>query len=338
MEPPAEADARPEPDAPRPRRRRRKRTAPDPAAPATADPSDEAPPEGIELPTRFQKGEPGAQPGIELAELAAMPRWKVQAPVTCIDYGPERFETHTVENLDAFVESRRPDWVKVRWINVDGLDPAVIRALAIKYGLHPLAIEDLFNIDQRPKVETFEQDGDRRRPHLRRRPDDPARRRSGSRAEQISIFVGHNTVLTFQEAPGDIWDPIRNRLAKPGSRFRELDASYLLYALIDAIVDHCYPVLEHYGDRLEDLEDQVIDRPDRQDDSGNPSVEARPAPAAARGLAGARGDQRPDARAARVRERRRRAPTCATSTTTPSRSWTSSRPTARSPRASSRTT
>ena len=263
MEPPADTGALPETDAARPPRRRRKRTPHDPAGATAPGASDEGSPEGIELPTRFQKGEPGARPGIELGELAAMPRWKVPAPVTCIDYGPDRFETHTVENLDAFVESRRPDWVKVRWINVDGLDPAVIRALAIKYGLHPLAIEDLFNIDQRPKVETFEKDADREaRIFIVVRMIQIVAGRL--EAEQISIFVGHNTVLTFQEAPGDIWDPIRSRLAKPGSRFRELDASYLLYALIDAIVDHCYPVLEHYGDRLEDLEDQVIDRPDRR--------------------------------------------------------------------------
>jgi magnesium transporter len=265
VEPPAEGDPSPQTAEPRPRRRRRARTPRGSSAAPTGSPdtAEQEPTEGIELPTRFQKGEPGARPGIELAELAAMPRWEKPAPVTCIDYGPNHYETHRVEDLDAFVESRRPDWVKVRWINVDGLDPAVIRALAIKYGLHSLAIEDLFNIDQRPKVETFEKDVDRHaRIFVVVRMIELGEDRLES--EQISIFVGHNTVLTFQEAPGDIWDPIRSRIAKPGSRFRDLDASYLLYALIDAIVDHCYPVLEHYGDRLEDLEDQVIDRPDRK--------------------------------------------------------------------------
>ena len=190
MEPPAQGGTRPGAGASRPRRGRRQRTAPDPTAPATAAISDEEPPEGIDLPTRFQKGAPGAQSGIELAELAAMPRWKVQAPVTCIDYGPERFETHKIEDLDAFVESRRPDWVKVRWINVDGLDPAVIRALAIKYGLHPLAIEDLFHVDQRPKVETFERDWRTARPDLRRRADDPARRPGGSKPSRSASSSG----------------------------------------------------------------------------------------------------------------------------------------------------
>jgi magnesium transporter len=82
-------------------------------------------------------------------------------------------------------------------------------------------------------------------------------------AEQISMFVGKQIVVTIQETPGDIWDPIRERIEKPGSRLREQDASYLAYTLLDAIVDHCFPVLEYYGDRLEELEDEVLSRPSR---------------------------------------------------------------------------
>ena len=152
-------------------------------------------------------------------------------------------------------------------------------------------------------------------------------------SEQISMFVGKQTVVTFQEAPGDIWDPIRARIEKPGSRLRELDASYLAYTLLDAIVDHCFPVLEHYGDRLEELEDLVLDRPDRDTITEIHEVKRRAAAPAPRRLADARGRQRDAARAARVHDARSRAPTCATSTTTSSRSWTSSRPTARSARA-----
>ncbi|MGH9366046.1 MAG: magnesium/cobalt transporter CorA, partial [Thermoanaerobaculia bacterium] len=228
----------------------------------TAAGEAEPEPEGLELPTRFQTGEPGARPGIDLAELAAMPAGE-PSPVTCIDYGPGRFEVRKIEDLEDFIIHRRADWVTVRWINVDGLDPAVIRALAIKYGVHPLAIEDLFQTDQRPKFDSFEGRDDRdvslflivRMIQL-----------VGDvlESEQISIFVGKNTVLTFQQSPGDIWDPIRQRIARDTSRMRHQDASYLLYALLDAIVDHCYPVLEHYGDRLEDLEELVLEQPDRK--------------------------------------------------------------------------
>ena len=82
-------------------------------------------------------------------------------------------------------------------------------------------------------------------------------------SEQISIFLGHNTVLTFQETRGDVWDAIRSRILTKGSRLRQNDASFLVYSLLDAIVDHIFPILEHYGDRLEDLEDWVLSRPDR---------------------------------------------------------------------------
>ncbi len=101
---------------------------------------DELDGEGLELPTRFRAGEPGARPGIDLAELETMPIPEVRVPITCIDYAPDRVETRhiTDKDFEEFIKSRRAPWVKVRWINVDGLnDPAAIRALAIKYGFHP---------------------------------------------------------------------------------------------------------------------------------------------------------------------------------------------------------
>jgi magnesium transporter len=82
-------------------------------------------------------------------------------------------------------------------------------------------------------------------------------------SEQIGIFLGRTTVLTFQETPGDIWDAIRQRINIAGSRLRQNEASFLAYSLLDAIVDHAFPVLEHYGDALNDLEEQVLEQPDR---------------------------------------------------------------------------
>ena len=219
--------------------------------------------EGLELPTRFQSGKPGSKPGIGIADLETMPPAAVRVPITCIDYSPDQVEKHQITDFEGFIQSRRPPWVKVRWINVDGLqDPESIRAIAIKYGLHPLAIEDMLSTGQRPKIETFPaQDG--RPPHLFLIVRMIQQVDGALESEQTSMFVEGTTVLTFQERPGDTWDPIRQRIEKLGSRLRELDASFLAYALLDAIVDHCFPVLEHYGDRLEELEDVVLDRPDR---------------------------------------------------------------------------
>ena len=219
--------------------------------------------EGLELPTRFTGGLPGGKPGIDLAELESMPVPAERVPITCIDYGPDRVETRHVTDFEEFIHARREAWVKVRWINVDGLtDPRAIRALAIKYGLHPLAIEDVMQLGQRPKLEPYTAEGDRP-PHLFMIVRMLQHTKAGLESEQISMFIEGALVITIQESPGDIWDPIRARIEKPGSRLRELDASYLAYTLIDAIVDHCFPVLEHYGDRLEELEDLVLDQPTR---------------------------------------------------------------------------
>jgi magnesium transporter len=219
-------------------------------------------PAGLELPTRFEKGQPGSQPGIEVHDLATMPSTRGQVRVTCIDYCAERVEIHSVEDVDEFVARHRPEGTTVRWINVDGLsDLRTVRALAIKYDLHPLAVEDVLHLQQRPKVDAFDAASEHQarlfvivrmlqlvEDHLR--------------SEQVSIFIGHSTVLTFQEVPGgDVWGPIRTRLSVKGSRLRQHDASFLAYSLIDAIVDHCFPILEHYGDRLEEIEDLILERP-----------------------------------------------------------------------------
>jgi magnesium transporter len=219
--------------------------------------------DSLELPAPGRRERPGERPGIDAADLAGMPLPAVRVPITCIDYAPDRFEVQRITDFETFIASRRPPWVKVRWINVDGLDPAAIRALAIKYALHPLAIEDVFSTTQRPKLENFPAaDGRPAHIFLIVRMLQIIAEKVDS--EQISMFIGHELVITIQEAPGDIWDPIRQRIEAPTSRLRQLDASYLAYALIDAIVDYCYPVLEHLGTHLEELEELILDRPDRQ--------------------------------------------------------------------------
>jgi magnesium transporter len=152
----------------------------------------------------------------------------------------------------------------VRWINIDGLsDMDVVHALASKYELHPLAIEDLLHIPERPKVESIGGSDSEMRARLFIIARMLQMHDSNLENEQISIFLGHKTVLTFQERRGDVWNPIRQRIQTKGSRIRLNDASFLVYALLDAIVDHCFPILERFGDLLEDLEDEVLSNPQR---------------------------------------------------------------------------
>ena len=150
-----------------------------------------------------------------------------------IDYRADNVLVRTIDDIDGFVASHRPDWSAVCWINVDGLtDMKSISALAAKYELHPLAVEDLLHVSQRPKVDAFGEGP------AGLRGTNPARlfviarmlqlREGHLSSEQVSFFVGHRTLLTFQEKPGDVWDPIRRRLQQPGSQLRRGDASFLL--------------------------------------------------------------------------------------------------------------
>ena len=165
----------------------------------------------------------------------------------------------------AFLDDHRPAWATVRWIDVGGLsDLGVVEALARKYHLHPLAVEDVLHVPQRPKCEAYPAQGE-----FQARLFVVARVLGLAdgclREEQVSVFVGHNTVLTFRErADDDLWAPVRHRLAVAGSRMREHDASYLVYSLLDSIVDRWFPLLEELGDRLEQLEDEVLESPSRE--------------------------------------------------------------------------
>jgi magnesium transporter len=240
---------------------------PAPASEADARPRPRKPrkPGGrrLRLPRRY-KGKPGAAPGIEPADLAKLPSVPGAGAITCVDYSPERVLFQDVKDLPAFISTHRPDWSVVRWINVAGLgDLNLIRAIAEKYRLHPLAIEDVLHVPQRPRVQAYDEDES-----YQARLFIVARQiemHDGViHGEQVSIFVGHRTVLTFQENASDVFDPVRQRIRTAGSQLRTNDASFLAYSLLDAIVDACFPILEVFGDRLEDLEDEILSRPTQQ--------------------------------------------------------------------------
>jgi magnesium transporter len=218
----------------------------------------------LRLPRQFRKAKPGAAAGIEPHELPPVPALTGAARITCIDYSPDHFELREVQDLEEFIRTHRPEWSTVRWINIDGLaDLGVVRAIAEKYHLHPLAIEDVLHVPQRPRAQSYEEtSGYQARLFVIVR---MLELKEGQLlAEQVSMFIGHKTVITFQETPGDVWDPIRQRLRQAGSRVRTSDASFLAYSLIDAVVDQAFPILEHFGDRLETLEDNILEHPTSQ--------------------------------------------------------------------------
>ncbi|MBI1176812.1 magnesium/cobalt transporter CorA [bacterium] len=207
------------------------------------------------------KPTPGSAPGIESMADLNQPPAPGTIRIRCVDYSPDRIEKTDVADLDAFLKQTRPEWIKVRWLNVDGLHPWVVNQLREHFHFHTLAAEDVLRVPQRPKLEDYDDNlfivvrmmmvKDNRLHH-----------------EQVSLFFYQDTILTFQETEGDVWDPIRQRLEKPASRLRLQDTSYLLYALLDAVVDHCFPILEKYGDELDRLEEELIDR-------ANPAIQRR---------------------------------------------------------------
>ncbi len=184
--------------------------------------------------------------------------------VTCVDYSPEQCQVQEIDDIPDFLESHRPSWVRVRWIDVNGLsDVDVVEALAAKYQLHPLAVEDVVKTVERPKVEDYRtSEGQPGRTFIVARAVEV--QEETLRSEQVNIFLGRSTLLTFHTLRGDSLGPIHRRLRVHGSKLRENDVSFLLYAILDAIVDSYFPILELCSATLEDVEEEVLDQPDRR--------------------------------------------------------------------------
>jgi len=206
---------------------------------------------------RLNMPPPGTSPGIETQELSARPSTEAPIQVTCVDYCPEQMQLERVADLGDFLARHRPIWSKVRWIHIAGLSQMeAIRAFAEKYQLHPLAIEDMLIATQRPKLEDYPGSEE-----LPGRLFIVARtvRIDGDalRSEQVSVFLGRTTLLSFQEAPSPVFESIYHRIEVLGSRLRTHDVGFLLYALVDAIVDSYFPVLEHHAECLEEFDDDL---------------------------------------------------------------------------------
>ena len=200
---------------------------------------------------RFSK--PGTAPGTLRAPEV---RRVEETSIAIMEYGPDRLDEWRAGSVEEALARR--SGLAVTWIDIVGLhDVEVLQQLGETFGLHQLALEDVLNTGQRPKVEAYED-------HLfivmrLLHPND-----DGLESEQISIFLGLGFVLTFQEIPEDVFESVRERIRHGRGRIRRMGSDYLAYALIDSLVDHFFPVLEDLGARLEELEEEVIEDPDRK--------------------------------------------------------------------------
>jgi magnesium transporter len=189
---------------------------------------------------------PGASPGTLAIDPAA------PAPaINLMAYDAEKVVETRIENPND-IKSYLGQW-PVIWVNVDGLGSAeTIETLGAIFNLHRLSLEDVVSMNQRPKIEEFETYTFvvARMAHLE----------ESFHAEQLSLFLGANFVLTFQEQRGDCFEPLRRRIRE--NRNSLLSTDYLAYAILDALVDDLFPILEQLGERLDDLEEEISKRQD----------------------------------------------------------------------------
>lgn len=149
------------------------------------------------------------------------------------------------------------DTPTVTWINIDGLhDIGLIERVGKHFGLHPLVLEDIVHTDQRPKIEDH---GDHLFLVLTLLQYDKVTKEV--KGEQLSLIIGSNFVISFQERVGDFFDPVRARIRNGKGRIRKMKADYLAYALVDAAVDHYFAILEKLGERIEGMEGELVADP-----------------------------------------------------------------------------
>ena len=174
--------------------------------------------------------------------------------ITVIDYNADTFQEQEIDRIEDCFGYIPPD--TVTWVNIDGLhEVEVIEALGEELGIHKLVLEDILYVEQRPKVEDH---GD----YLFIVVKMLTRNEDGEvESEHISLLLGPNWIISFQELPGDIFEDIRSRLRKAKGRIRELGADYLCYRLLDTIVDHYYVILDETAEKIATIEEELEGAP-----------------------------------------------------------------------------
>ncbi|UCH81472.1 MAG: magnesium/cobalt transporter CorA [Nitrospiraceae bacterium] len=175
--------------------------------------------------------------------------------ISVMSYDEENLEIRELEKVEeCFPFKEKPP---VTWINVDGLhEITVIQELGSCFGWHPLIIEDILNTHQRTKIDIFD---DHLFISLKMLTFNAKENKLN--VEQMSIVLGENYVITFQERQGDIFDSLRNRIKSSKGKVRKVGADYLAYALIDSVVDNYFIVLEGIGEVIENMEEELVIHP-----------------------------------------------------------------------------
>ncbi|MCB1065747.1 MAG: magnesium/cobalt transporter CorA [Verrucomicrobiae bacterium] len=178
-----------------------------------------------------------------------------ESKLELISYGESHFDLQPLTSPDDLTSLTTSN--NRNWLNVVGLhDTALIEAIGRELSIHPLVLEDIVNTQQRPKAEDFEKYF-----YLSLRMAYVVPERNEPSLEHVSLVLLPNLVISFQEEEQDVFEPVRERIRQGKGRLRGEKADYLFYALLDAIVDHYFVVLEEVGEDIEDLDEQVLQHP-----------------------------------------------------------------------------
>lgn len=182
---------------------------------------------------------------------------KVNPVITVIDYSAQSFQEKKVKTIEeCFAFKATPT---VTWINIDGINQIdTIEKIGKNFKLHPLIIEYVFDTGQRPKFEDYDNSLFAVLKMLTY--DDKSKKVV---SEQVSLVVGDNFVISFQENPGDgdVFGPVRDRIRNDRGRIRKMPSDYLFYSLIDAVVDNYFAILEKIDEHIEEIEEELITKP-----------------------------------------------------------------------------
>jgi magnesium transporter len=197
-------------------------------------------------------------PGTAPATLIVPPEYQNVKPVISLfEYDAYSCREHKIETIDELLPYLESE--KISWINIDGMgDIEFFQQLALHFRIHPLALEDMLNLGQRSKVEQY----DRQLfivLHMAYESD-----KQEVVFEQVSIVLAERVVITVQERPGDVLDPVRQRLRDGVGNARFMKADYLAYALIDAVTDQYFPIVESLAESMDAFQQALLDQPTRE--------------------------------------------------------------------------
>jgi magnesium transporter len=194
--------------------------------------------------------------GLPPGTLVHVGERKVEAArITVIDYDEANFQEKQVPAIEeCFPFKATPT---VTWINIDGLHQVdIIEKVGAQFELHPLILEDILHTGQRPKLEDFDN-----YMYIVLKMLSYNDLKQQVEAEQVSLVLGSNFVISFQESVGDVFDQVRDRIRNAKGRIRKMGPDYLVYSLIDAVVDNYFLILEKLGERIESMEEDLVAEP-----------------------------------------------------------------------------